>query len=70
MILFSEFSRVHSQGFLTVLYFLGLTEEEMKNCVRIVTKKRYLGFIKKTKVEERCTTNKMSEKYEGNSPLS
>lgn len=42
----------------------GLTQEEIKNCVRIVTKKRIL-FVKKTSVEERCTTNKMSEKYEG-----
>nr|XP_019604108.1 PREDICTED: complement component C6 [Rhinolophus sinicus]XP_019604109.1 PREDICTED: complement component C6 [Rhinolophus sinicus]XP_019604110.1 PREDICTED: complement component C6 [Rhinolophus sinicus]XP_019604112.1 PREDICTED: complement component C6 [Rhinolophus sinicus]XP_019604113.1 PREDICTED: complement component C6 [Rhinolophus sinicus]XP_019604114.1 PREDICTED: complement component C6 [Rhinolophus sinicus] len=42
----------------------GLTQEEIKNCVRIVTTKRFL-FFKKTSVEERCTTNKMSEKYEG-----
>ncbi|XP_026362671.1 complement component C6 [Ursus arctos] len=42
----------------------GLTEEEIRNCVRIETKKRRFGF-KRTKVEHRCTTNKMSEKYEG-----
>ncbi|GAB5567296.1 complement component C6 [Prionailurus iriomotensis] len=42
----------------------GLTEEEIRNCVRIETKKRRFGF-KKKKVEHRCTTNKMSEKYEG-----
>ena len=65
---FSEFSRVHSQGFFLVLYFPGLTKEEAKNCIRIETKKRFL-FVKKTKVEHRCTTNKLSEKYEGNSTL-
>nr|XP_016808234.1 complement component C6 isoform X3 [Pan troglodytes] len=42
----------------------GLTEEEAKHCVRIETKKRVL-FVKKTKVEHRCTTNKLSEKHEG-----
>ncbi|XP_047273645.1 complement component C6 isoform X5 [Homo sapiens] len=42
----------------------GLTEEEAKHCVRIETKKRVL-FAKKTKVEHRCTTNKLSEKHEG-----
>ncbi|XP_032707288.1 complement component C6 [Lontra canadensis] len=42
----------------------GLTEEEIQNCVRFETKKRIL-FIKTTKVEYRCTKNKMSEKYEG-----
>ncbi|XP_040833609.1 complement component C6 [Ochotona curzoniae] len=42
----------------------GLTEEEARTCVRTETKKRYL-FVKKTKVHHRCTTNKMSEKYEG-----
>ncbi|XP_043345104.1 complement component C6 isoform X1 [Cervus canadensis] len=42
----------------------GLTKEEAKNCIRIETKKRFL-FFKKTKVEHRCTTNKLSEKYEG-----
>lgn len=44
--------------------FLGLTEEEIQDCVRYETKKRFL-FIKITKVEYRCTKNKMSEKYEG-----
>lgn len=63
----SEFSVVSSQDVLFVLRFLGLTEEEIRNCVRIETKKRRFGF-KKTKVEHRCTTNKMSEKYEGTSP--
>lgn len=43
----------------------GLTEEEIRNCVRKVTKERYLLFFEKTTVEERCTTNRMSEKYEG-----
>ncbi|KAF5912112.1 hypothetical protein HPG69_003386 [Diceros bicornis minor] len=42
----------------------GLTEEEAQHCIRIETKKRF-GFLKKTKVEHRCTTNKLSEKYEG-----
>lgn len=42
----------------------GLTEEETKNCVRYETRKRFL-FFTKTKVEHRCTTNKLSEKYEG-----
>uniref|UniRef100_A0A8C5K7J5 Complement component C6 n=1 Tax=Jaculus jaculus TaxID=51337 RepID=A0A8C5K7J5_JACJA len=42
----------------------GLTKEEIQNCVRYETKKRF-GFVKKTKVEHRCTTNKLSEKYEG-----
>ncbi|KFO29156.1 Complement component C6 [Fukomys damarensis] len=42
----------------------GLSEEETQNCIRIETRKRYL-FFKKTKVEERCTTNKKSESYEG-----
>uniref|UniRef100_A0A2K6LCU6 Complement component C6 n=1 Tax=Rhinopithecus bieti TaxID=61621 RepID=A0A2K6LCU6_RHIBE len=46
----------------------GLTEEEAKHCVRIETKKRVL-FAKRTKVEHRCTTNKLSEKHEGNSTL-
>ncbi|KAL0628461.1 Complement component C6 [Plecturocebus cupreus] len=41
----------------------GLTEEESQHCVRIETKKRVL-FVKKTKVEHRCTTNKLSEKHE------
>lgn len=61
-------SMVHSQWFLFVLHLLGLTEEETKHCVRIETKKRVL-FVKKTKVEHRCTTNKLSEKHEGNSTL-
>ncbi|XP_047411929.1 complement component C6 isoform X2 [Sciurus carolinensis] len=42
----------------------GLTEDESRNCVRIEKKKR-IAFFKKTKVENRCTTNKLSEKYEG-----
>ncbi|KAM7147570.1 complement component C6 isoform 1-T2 [Molossus nigricans] len=42
----------------------GLTEEQAQNCVRIETTKRIL-FVKKTKVEHRCTNNRMSEKYEG-----
>uniref|UniRef100_A0A8W4FL34 Complement component C6 n=1 Tax=Sus scrofa TaxID=9823 RepID=A0A8W4FL34_PIG len=42
----------------------GLTQEEAKNCIRIETKKRYF-IVTKTKVEHRCTTNRMSEKYEG-----
>nr|XP_002745070.4 complement component C6 isoform X1 [Callithrix jacchus] len=42
----------------------GLTQEESQHCVRIETKKRVL-FVKKTKVEHRCTTNKLSEKHEG-----
>ncbi|EHB16524.1 Complement component C6 [Heterocephalus glaber] len=42
----------------------GLSEEEIRNCMRIETRKRYL-FFKKTKVEEHCTTNKKSESYEG-----
>ncbi|XP_036994417.2 complement component C6 [Artibeus jamaicensis] len=42
----------------------GLTEEEVRNCIRSETKKRYL-FITKTSVSYKCTTNKMSEKYEG-----
>ncbi|KAM6224364.1 complement component C6 [Rhynchocyon petersi] len=42
----------------------GLTEEESQNCVRYETTKRFL-FFKKKKVEHRCTTNKLSEKYEG-----
>ncbi|XP_054439950.1 complement component C6 [Pteronotus mesoamericanus] len=42
----------------------GLTEEEVQNCIRIEIKKRFL-FFKKTTVEHRCTTNKMSERYEG-----
>ena len=50
LMLVSEFSRVHSQGFFLVLYFPGLTKEEAKNCLRIETKKRFL-FVKKTKVE-------------------
>lgn len=42
----------------------GLTEEESRHCIRIEKKRRVLGF-KRTKVENRCTTNKLSEKYEG-----
>ncbi|XP_005876053.1 PREDICTED: complement component C6 isoform X2 [Myotis brandtii] len=42
----------------------GLTDSEVQNCIRIETTKRFLFFKKKT-VEHRCTTNKMSEKYEG-----
>ncbi|XP_048224202.1 complement component C6 [Perognathus longimembris pacificus] len=42
----------------------GLTEEETRHCVRIETKKRYF-FVTKTKVEHRCTTNRLSEKHEG-----
>lgn len=42
----------------------GLTEEEAKNCVSIETRKRYVFFTKK-KVHHQCTTNKLSEKYEG-----
>lgn len=42
----------------------GLTENQMKTCVRIETKKRILFFTKKS-VREECTINKMSEKYEG-----
>lgn len=60
---------MHSQGFLFVYHFLGLTENQMKTCVRIETKKRILFFTKKS-VREECTINKMSEKYEGNSTLS
>lgn len=60
---------MHSQGFLFVFHFLGLTEKQMRNCVRIETKKRIAFFTKKS-VKEECTTNKMSEKYEGNSTLS
>ncbi|KAM6157356.1 complement component C6 [Erethizon dorsatum] len=43
----------------------GLSEEEIQNCIRIETKKRYLLFFTKTEVEHRCTTKKMSENYEG-----
>uniref|UniRef100_A0A8C0C9U9 Complement component C6 n=3 Tax=Balaenoptera TaxID=9766 RepID=A0A8C0C9U9_BALMU len=42
----------------------GLTKAEAQNCIRVETKKRFL-FFKKTKVEYRCTTNKLSEKYGG-----
>ncbi|TKC36722.1 hypothetical protein EI555_015341, partial [Monodon monoceros] len=42
----------------------GLTKAEVQNCIRVETKKRYL-FFKQTKVEHRCTTNKLSEKYGG-----
>ncbi|XP_012383655.1 complement component C6 isoform X2 [Dasypus novemcinctus] len=42
----------------------GLTEEESQNCVWVEIKKRYL-FFKKTKVKRHCTTNRLSEKYEG-----
>ncbi|XP_007948724.1 complement component C6 [Orycteropus afer afer] len=42
----------------------GLTEEESQNCVRIETTRRIL-FVKKKKVEHRCTINRLSEKYEG-----
>ncbi|GAB1299214.1 Complement component C6 [Apodemus speciosus] len=42
----------------------GLTEEQTQNCVRYETKKRFL-FFTKTYKEDRCTTNKLSEKYEG-----
>lgn len=56
-----------SEVFVVVVctHFLGLTQEEAKNCIRIETKKRYF-IVTKTKVEHRCTTNRMSEKYEGN----
>lgn len=42
----------------------GLTEEETRNCVRYETKKRFL-FFTKTYKEDRCTTNRLSEKYKG-----
>ncbi|XP_006875462.1 PREDICTED: complement component C6 [Chrysochloris asiatica] len=42
----------------------GLTEEESQNCVKTETTKRFL-FVKKKKVVHQCTTNKLSEKYEG-----
>ncbi|KAM5264060.1 complement component C6 [Ctenodactylus gundi] len=42
----------------------GLTEEEARNCVRIETTKRYV-IVKKKHVEHRCTTNRLSEKYQG-----
>ncbi|KAG8518859.1 Complement component C6 [Galemys pyrenaicus] len=42
----------------------GLTTEEVQNCVKIEKTRRIL-FFKKTTVEHHCTTNKMSEKYEG-----
>uniref|UniRef100_A0A8C0W0I5 Complement component C6 n=1 Tax=Castor canadensis TaxID=51338 RepID=A0A8C0W0I5_CASCN len=42
----------------------GLREEETRKCIQIETEKRIL-FVKKTEVEHRCTTNKLSEKYEG-----
>uniref|UniRef100_A0A8C0SEE8 Complement component C6 n=2 Tax=Canis lupus familiaris TaxID=9615 RepID=A0A8C0SEE8_CANLF len=42
----------------------GLTEKEIQNCVSTETKKSVLFFSKK-EVEHRCTTNKMSKKYEG-----
>ncbi|KAL6041354.1 hypothetical protein STEG23_007470, partial [Scotinomys teguina] len=41
----------------------GLTEEETRNCVQYETKKRYFIFTSR-KIEKRCTTNKLSEKYE------
>lgn len=63
-LLSSPFSVAPSQGCLFILPFLGLTEEETRNCIRIETRKRW-GFVKKKKVEHRCTTNKLSEKYEG-----
>ncbi|CAH6787331.1 complement component C6 [Phodopus roborovskii] len=43
----------------------GLTEEETRNCVRYETKKRFLFFTIQKSTEDRCTTNKLSEKYEG-----
>lgn len=69
MFLISESSMAPSQWVLFVFHFLGLTEEETRNCIWIETKERIV-FVKKTKVEHQCTTNKLSEKYEGNSPLS
>lgn len=42
----------------------GLTEEETKHCVQYETKKRF-GFVRKTYKKNRCTMNKLSEKYEG-----
>lgn len=50
------------------VYFPGLTEEETRNCVRYETKKRFL-FFTKTYKEDRCTTNRLSEKYKGNRVL-
>ncbi|XP_021064430.1 complement component C6 [Mus pahari] len=55
--LFYQFSRQELQN-------SGLTKEEAQNCVLYETKKRYV-FVKKTHKEEKCTTNKLSEKYEG-----
>ena len=66
--LFSQSSVVHSQDVLFVPHFLGLTEKEIQNCVSTETKKSVLFFSKK-EVEHRCTTNKMSKKYEGKSIL-
>ncbi|ELV11401.1 Complement component C6 [Tupaia chinensis] len=42
----------------------GLTEKEIRNCIRIETTSSVFIFTH-TEVENRCTTNKMSEKYEG-----
>ncbi|EGV92850.1 Complement component C6 [Cricetulus griseus] len=43
----------------------GLTEEETRHCVQYETKTRFLFFTIHRNTEERCTTNKLSEKYEG-----
>lgn len=61
-----SFSTVHSQESVFVLHFLGLTESEIQSCIRTETKERVLFFFTKTSVQYKCTTNKMSEKYEGN----
>lgn len=66
-VLFLDFSMVHSQGSLLVFRFPGLTEEETRHCVQYETKTRFLFFTIHRNTEERCTTNKLSEKYEGNS---
>lgn len=55
-------------GEFACVYFPGLTEEETRNCVRYETKKRFL-FFTKTYKEDRCTTNRLSEKYKGNRVL-
>ncbi|MEE6458112.1 hypothetical protein FKM82_000180 [Ascaphus truei] len=43
----------------------GLTETESSGCVRTETTRRVFFFFKKTNVQNRCTTNKMSEHYQG-----
>ncbi|KAM9331008.1 complement component C6 [Gastrophryne carolinensis] len=43
----------------------GLTETESVDCLRTEIKRRIFFFFTRTEVKEKCTTNKMSDKYEG-----